>query len=146
MIKSGQDLWAGVLFVVAGVFIFWAGWDLPVGTASRMAQGYFPKLLAWALCLVGGIIVIGSIIAPGAPTPRFAVRPLFPLVAVVAFGLLLRPTGLVIATTVLIFISVLGSDKFRLRDAVVLSILLTAFNWLVFIWGLRLTLPMWPDF
>ncbi len=146
MIKSGQDMWAGVLFVAAGLFIFWAGRDLPVGTASRMAQGYFPRLVAGALCIVGGILVIGSLVARGEPTPRFAIRPLFPLAAIVAFGLLLRPTGLVIATTVLISISVLGSKKPRFRDAVMLSVLLTVFNWLVFIWGLGLILPMWPQF
>jgi hypothetical protein len=146
MIKSGQDFWAGALFLAAGIFIFWTGRDLAFGTASRMASGYFPRLLAGALCIVGSILVIGSMVVRGEPTPRFAVRPLFPLVAIVVFGLLLKPAGLVIATTALIFISVLGADRFRLRDAVVLSVLLTAFNWLVFIWGLGLLLPVWPAF
>jgi putative tricarboxylic transport membrane protein len=146
MIKSGQDFWAGVLFIAAGLFIFWAGRDLAVGTASRMAAGYFPRLLAGALCIVGGVLAIGSTVVRGEATPRFAVRPFCPLVAVVVFGLLLKPLGLVIATTALIFISVLGADKFRLRDALILSVLLTAFNWLVFIWGLGLLLPVWPRF
>jgi hypothetical protein len=111
-----------------------------------MQQGYFPKLLAWALCIVGGIISIKAMIIPGAPAPRLAIRSFLPVMAVVAFGLLLRPTGLAIAITALIFISFIGSGSFRLVDAVALSLFLVLFIWLVFICGLGLPLRLWPNF
>lgn len=143
MIKSGQDFLAGLLFLAMGVFILITGWDLPVGTARRMLQGYFPSLVAWLLCLVGAILSVKGVITPGAPVPRFAIRSMLPLIAVVAFGLLLRPAGLAGAVTVLIFISSFGLS-FRFLDALALSIFMIIFIWLVFVKGLGLPLHLWP--
>ena len=145
MVKSGQDVLAGLLFLAVGVFMLVVGRDLPAGTASHMQQGYFPRLVAWSLCAVGAILSIKGMIVPGSRIPRFSIRSLLPLVAVVAFGLLLRPAGLAIAVTVLIFISSAGLE-FRLINAVGLSIFLTLFIWLVFICGLGLPLVLWPEF
>ncbi|MEI7672646.1 MAG: tripartite tricarboxylate transporter TctB family protein [Deltaproteobacteria bacterium] len=144
MIKIGQDFLAGLLFLAVGIFIFVTGRDLPLGSASSMRQGYFPRLLAWALCIVGGIISIKGLAIPGAPTPRFAFHSFLPVVAVVVFGLLLQPTGMAIAITALVFISSLGPD-FRLLSAVGLSLFLILFIWLVFILGLGLPLQLWPS-
>ena len=144
MIKFGQDLLAGLLFLAAGIFIFVTGRDLPLGSASHMQQGYFPRLLAWSLCIIGGIISIKGLIVPGAPAPRFALHSFLPFVAVIAFGLLLQPAGMAIAITALVLISSLGSD-FRLLSAVGLSLFLILFIWLVFVLGLALPIQLWPS-
>jgi len=65
---------------------------------------------------------------------------------VVAFGLLLRPAGLVIALLALIGISSLGSHEFKARDTVLLSLGLCVMVVMVFIKGLGLTIPVWPVF
>jgi hypothetical protein len=145
MIKSGQDSCAGVLFLAIGVFVLVAGRDLPVGTATRMLQGYFPNLVAWSLCFIGVVLSVKGMVTPGASMPRLAIRPLLPLIAIVAFGLLLRPAGLAVAVTALIFISSLGLS-FRLLDAIGLSLFMIGFIWLIFIKGLGLPLYLWPSF
>lgn len=146
MIKAQQDFWAGFLFAGFGALIFWVGRNYTMGTAGRMGSGYFPMLLAGALCLVGIIIMARAFWLAGEKAPRFALRSFLPLVAVVAFGLLLEPAGLVIATAVLIALSVIGGEgDRRWRDAVLLSALLIPFNWLIFVWALGLPLPMWPN-
>jgi hypothetical protein len=66
--------------------------------------------------------------------------------AVVAFGLLLRPAGLVVALIALIGISSFGSHKFKARDTVLLAIGLCLLVLAVFIYGLGLTIPVWPAF
>lgn len=145
MIKAGQDFWAGIFFLGLGIFILVVGRDLPTGTAVRMLQGYFPSMVAWLLCIVGGILSIKGMIVPGTPAPRLSARSMLPLVAIVAFGLLLRPLGLAVAMTVLIFTSSFGL-RFRWLDACGLSIFMIIFTWLVFIRGLGLALNLWPDF
>ena len=144
MIKAAQDFWAGLIFVAAGLFIYWAGWNYPMGTAGRMSYGYFPKLLAGALCVVGVIVAGRAFVHSGEPVARLAWRPMLPLVAVLAFALLLRPAGLIVATFCLILASCLAAEKFRLLDVVGLAVILIPFNWLVFVRVLGLPLPLLP--
>ena len=144
MIKAPQDFWSGLIFAAAGLFIFWVGWNYPMGTASRMSYGYFPQLVAAALCIVGAIVVMRALLARGPAAPKLAWRPMLPLAAVVAFGVLLRPAGLIVATFALIVLSVLGGDRFRPLDVLGLAVFLIPFNWFIFVWGLGLPLPVLP--
>jgi hypothetical protein len=78
---------------------------------------------------------------------RFHFKPLLLVLgAVVAFGLLLRPAGLIVALIVLIFVSSLGSGEFKVKEIVPLAIGLIVLVLVVFIWGLGLTIPVLPAF
>ena len=66
------------------------------------------------------------------------------LSATVAFGYLLRPLGLVIATAVLVFVSAYGGHEFRVKEVTILFAMLAVFSALVFVWGLTLPIPLWP--
>ena len=66
--------------------------------------------------------------------------------AVIAFGLLLRPAGLIVALFVLIGVSAFGSHEFKLRDIILLSVGLSLLVYGVFIYGLNMTIPVWPSF
>ena len=66
--------------------------------------------------------------------------------AVIAFGLLLRPAGLFVALFVLIGVSAFGSHEFKLRDILLLSVGLSLLVYGVFIYGLNMTIPVWPAF
>ena len=145
MIKSGQDLCAGLVFLAIGVFILVMGRDLSAGTAGNMQEGYFPRLVALLLCLVGAIISVRGMMVQGASMPRFAFRSMLPMIAIVAFALLLRPAGLAIAISVLIVVSSFGM-RFRLFDVIALSLSMIVFIWLVFIKGLGLPLQLGPSF
>src|SRR5688572_14221309 len=116
MVRAPQDFWAGLVFAAAGLLVLVVAWNYPKGTASQMSYGYFPMLLGGALCAVGVATVIRSLLSSGASVPRLALRPLLPLAAVVAFGALLKPTGLILASLALIAVSVLGSERFRPLD------------------------------
>lgn len=144
MIKAPQDFGAGMVFLGAGVFVIATAWDYPLGSASRMSYGYMPMLLGGALCLVGATIALRALWIAGAPLPRLAPRPLLALLAVVIFGLLLRPAGLILATLALIVVSVMATRRFRWADMALLSLLLIPFNWLVFVRALGLPLPLTP--
>jgi len=67
------------------------------------------------------------------------------LTAVAAFGYLLRPAGLVVATLVLIIGSAYGGHEFKMKESVILGVCMAFFMVLVFIKGLGLSLNVWPD-
>ena len=66
--------------------------------------------------------------------------------AIAIFGLMLEPLGLLITVPVLIIISSFASSEFRWRGVIVNAIVLTAAAWVIFILGLKLTIPVWPWF
>ena len=49
-------------------------------------------------------------------------------------------------TTPMIVITSLAGDEFKWLGVVVNAIVLTVFSWLIFVYGLKLTIPMWPLF
>ena len=60
--------------------------------------------------------------------------------------LLLRPAGLVVALVVLVLISGMGSHDRNFKQLLVLTAGLVIMVLTVFIYGLGLTLPVWPAF
>jgi putative tricarboxylic transport membrane protein len=62
--------------------------------------------------------------------------------SLVLFGLLMEYAGFVPALVVLIVGSAAASTEFRLIEALLLSVVLTAFAVALFIWGLGLPYPL----
>ena len=58
----------------------------------------------------------------------------------------LEPVGLALTVPVLIIITSLAGDEFRWRGVLISAVVLTLFSWLIFVYGLKLTIPMWPSF
>lgn len=145
-IRSPRDFWAGAMFLAFGAaFAVWAVQRYSIGSAVRMGPGYFPALLGGLLALLGAAIVIGSLAIQGPRLPRFNLRPLLLVLAsCVAYGYLMQPLGLVLATAALVVISALGGHQFKWKEVAVLSVILVVFSVLVFVEGLALPFPLWP--
>lgn len=76
----------------------------------------------------------------------FGPRPLFIiLMAVAIFGYLLKPLGLVISTFILIFWAAWGGNEFKFKEVAILAVALAVFGCVVFVWGLGLPIPYWPQ-
>jgi MFS family permease len=67
------------------------------------------------------------------------------LLAIAVFGLLLKGLGVVLSTFVLIGIAAFASHEVRRKEVVISAVLLAIFTVLVFIYGIKLQLPVWPD-
>jgi hypothetical protein len=157
-IRNAQDFWSGVMFAAFGVFFMVFARNYDMGTAARMGPAFFPTMLGGLLLFLGIFIGLRALapgskdsihIAPGGDgaISRFHFKPLLLVLgAVIAFGLLLRPAGMIVSLSVLVVVSSLASDQFRLRDVVLLTIGLALLVLAVFIYGLGMTVPVLPAF
>ena len=148
-INDAKDFWSGVMFAAFGLFFMVVSQRYDLGTAARMGPAFFPTMLGGLLLLLGVVTMFKGLTTKSAASKvdRFHFRPLLLVLgAVVAFGLLLRPGGLLVALAALVFISSLGSDEFRLRDVLLLTIGLAVLVLIVFIYALDMTVPVLPAF
>ena len=148
-LKNAKDFWSGVMFVAFGIAFVGFARQYDMGTAARMGPAYFPTVLGALLILLGAYISFKgfSVAADDGQVDKFHFRPLlWVLGAVVAFGLLLRLGGLLVALAALIIISSMGSGEFKWKEVIPLTIGLSVLVLAVFIWGLGLTIPVLPWF
>lgn len=146
-IKSPKDFWAGLMFIGFGLFAaVWALTHYQMGTAVRMGPAYFPAVLGGMLAVLGLIVMAGSFAVEGPQVPRFSMKPLILItVGCVLYGYLMKPLGLVGATAALVFVSAAGGHEFKWREVAILYVILILFSWAVFVKGLTLPFPMWPE-
>ena len=112
-----------------------------------MGAGYFPFVLGCVMAVLGFIIIAQSLVTTGTPISKFAWRPLiWVLSAFVIFGLTAKWLGLVIAIVLLVMISAYGGHEFKLKESLISSAILAAGSIAVFVYGLKLPFPIWPEF
>jgi hypothetical protein len=141
---KSRDFWAGLTFVAIGVFAVLLA-PAEKGSIGQMAAGYFPTLLGYALSGIGVILTMRGFTrgAQSDHVSRTALRPLLVLLAVVAFALLLERAGLVIAIFALLAIAALAGRGFTLKQFALLSAVLFALVFAVFVWALRMPVRLW---
>jgi Tripartite tricarboxylate transporter TctB family len=146
-IRNPTDFWTGLLFGGFGLFVaVYAATHYSIGSATRMGPGYFPTCIGALVALLGAVVLILSLRFDGPRLPRLQLRPaLLILAASVAFGYLLKPLGLVLASVVLVVVSAAGGHEFRWREALLLAGALAAFAIGVFVYGLGLPFPLLPQ-
>jgi hypothetical protein len=147
-IKNQKDFWAGLMFVVFGLFfLVWAQTHYQMGTAVRMGPGYFPTVLGGMLAVLGGIVLFGAFAINGPKVPQLHFRPLLLIsIACLLYAYLMKPAGLIVATAALVFVSAFGGHEFRWKEVTVLYVVLVIFSVLVFVKGLTLPFPVCPQF
>ena len=148
-IRDQKNFWSGVMFIAFGAFF--VGWaqQYDMGSAARMGPAFFPTVLGGLMFLLGVLVTIDGLAVehPDGKIEPVNFRALaLVLGSVVAFGLLLRPAGLLVALFVLVGVSSLGSHEFRLRDVLLLSVGMSLLVLAVFIYGLSMTIPVLPSF
>lgn len=148
-IRHPKDFLAGVMFVFFGAAAMVLSTGLTIGNAAKMGPGYFPFALGGFLALLGGGMLLRSVLwAAGTPAwPVLHFKPLaLVLSSVVLFGLLLRPLGLIGATLVLVIVSSRASHEFRWKEALLNATVLVLLVLAVFVYLLEFQVPVWPSF
>jgi hypothetical protein len=148
-IRHPKDFCSGVMFMLFGAAAFFFAEDYNIGSAAKMGPGYFPFVLGALLAALGVTLLVRSVFwTKGSQQgPAFHLKPLvLVLSSVVLFGLLLRPLGLLVSTTLLVVISSMASHEFRWKEALLNAAVLIVVVLLVFVYCLDFQVPIWPSF
>jgi hypothetical protein len=153
-----KNFWGGVLFAVIGMLFTVIAKGIPglaflpgyaMGTPARMGPAFFPFWLGLILTALGVIIAINGVREKGGEEgrfPKYHWRPiLLVLGAVVMFGLILKAVGMLIAGLLLVVVASMGSHDFKLKQSIILGLVLVVFCAFVFVGGLKLPIPLCPD-
>jgi hypothetical protein len=147
-----KNVLAGLMFMGVAALGLWLSRDYPIGTALRMGTGYVPRLLCWILLGLGAVIFLQGLYEAHARGVRIAGRggsawrPLiFVTLSLLVFALTLERLGLAIAILLLTGIGSLAARNLRPIETVVAALVLIALSWGIFIVGLGLTIPVWPE-
>ena len=148
-IKSQQDFWSGIMFVLVGVGFALGATKYSMGTAARMGPGYFPFWLGVCLALLGAYVALAATSKKAEKTQveKFDWGVVLILLGSVALcGLLMDYLGVYISVFLLVFLSSFASHVFNWKVAALTGIALVVFVWAAFIEGLGLIFPLWPSF
>ena len=147
-IKSQKDFFAGLMFLVVGLSFAFGATHYSFGSSAKPGPGYFPFGLGLLLALLGGMVLFSALSIErdgGDRIGSIAWRPLIVIVGSIAlFGVALPRIGLMVTLPLLVLLASLAGDEFRLRDALINAAILTVGSWGIFIWGLKLQMPLWP--
>jgi hypothetical protein len=149
-IKSQRDFWSGLMFVTIGLGFAWGATTYSFGSSARPGPGFFPFGLGLLMAALGGVVLFKALVVEtedGEPIGPWAYRPLLIVMASVAlFGWLLPMLGMAASLPILIVMVSLAGDEFHWKDAIVSVVVLTLGSWFIFIYGLKLVIPLWPKF
>jgi hypothetical protein len=146
-----KDVLAGLLFMAVAILGLWLSRNYPIGTAVRMGTGYVPRLLCWTLLLLGAVVLLlglresdsGGRLS-GGDLPAW--RPvLFVTASLVVFGVSIERLGLVVSILLLVGLGSLAARGLRPVETLSAALVLIVLSWAIFILGLGLTIPVWPE-
>ena len=157
-IKSQKDFFSGLLYLIIGGGFAIGAFNYTIGDSARMGPGYFPLLVGILLAILGAIIVVKSLVVEtpdGDPIGQWAWKPLiFIILANFLFGILLGGVpslgipamGVMVGIIVLTLVAAYAGPEFKLKEVIILAIILAVGSYVVFIWGLNLQMQVWPSF
>lgn len=144
-IRAPKDFWSGLMFIAFAAVALLSARGYSLGSAGKMGPGYFPMLLGGVLAFIGLILIARSFAIFGESVGQLKIVPLAVVaLAVCLFAFSIETLGLVVALFLVTVISARASREFRLIEAGMLAAVLAAFAVSVFVYGLRLPLPVWP--
>jgi hypothetical protein len=145
--RNPKDFLAGLLFMAFALVALVVGSSYPVGTASRMGPGYFPRALGIAILILGAVLGLRGFRGASAELPGWHWRPfILVLLSALVFGLTALWLGLVVASLALVLLSSGASPEFRWKAALISGGLQALAMAVIFVYGLGIPLPVWPIF
>lgn len=142
-----RDITVGILLAGGGIaFAWYALANYELGTVRRMGPGMFPFALGVVQVVLGAVIAIGGLLRSGhVPDLRFW-TPLFVFGGIIAFGLLVRPFGLIPAVVALVIISAFAQLTFKPLTLLFLALAAAGMTWGIFHAALGLPMPLFAGF
>ena len=140
---GNKDFLAGIVFVLIGLLAVAVARDYPFGTAMRMGSGYFPTVLGGILILLGAWVIARGLRSADKVKGEWGWKPLaFIALAFIVFGLLMPRLGLLPALAAAILVSAFGGREFRVKEALVLAIVMGALTAVLLLVVLKMPYPL----
>jgi hypothetical protein len=143
-----RNVLAGLMFMVFGAAFFIGAMSYSLGTGARMGPGYFPRLLAGILFVLGVLIALEGAREVNKGEVDHIGWHILPMVyllgAVGAFGVLLVHAGLIVASIALVVISSIAAYDKKWKEVIISAVVLAAFCSLAFVKGLGLQMKLFP--
>jgi putative tricarboxylic transport membrane protein len=151
-----KNVLAGLMFMAIAALGLWESRNYPIGTALRMSTGYVPRLLCWILLGLGALVLLQGVLATDPPEAAGERAPedgliarLRPVVvvtlALIAFALALETLRLVLSIFLLALIASTARGELKLWETLAAAAGLSVLTWAIFVLGLSLPIPVWPE-
>jgi hypothetical protein len=141
---ASRDVLAGILLLASGLLGLWFD-DYRLGSAARMGPGYMPMLVFGGLALTGAVVALKGVAIPGPQVERLAVlATIWILASLLVFAFAIETLGLVSATALMVIVASMAGHVGRPLRIVALAAGLALFSVAVFVWGLGVTMKVWP--
>ena len=147
-LRIPRDTAAGLLYFLIGGGTAIASLSYRLGTTTQPGPGFFPLALGLLLAVLGLVVLIGDLRKQ--PDLRARIEgldwrgPFFVVAAVLAFGLLLKTFGVIVAVAALSLLGSFASHESRWRGTLVITVLFCIASIVLFVWGLKVQLPIAP--
>ena len=136
-----KDFLSGLMFIGFGLLALYFGQKLALGTTVRMGPGYVPRMLALIMMGLGGVICVVALVAGAEAVEKPKWKPItLVTIGIICFALLFERAGLLPALVVLVFISSLAGEEFKLTEVIGNTVVLAVLCTLVFKVGLGMNI------
>lgn len=141
-----REAYAGGFLTLVGGIVLLLTWSYPRGKLSDIGPGMVLHLAGGLVLLLGLLLLLSSFRYAQARGEglAFSTRPLIIPAAMAAFGLLLPWLGLAITGFIATWLASFGSPTLTRRERVIGAAILAAFVTLLFGYGLKLQIKIWP--
>ena len=107
------------MFIAFGLLALYYGQNLAIGTTVRMGPGYVPRMLALIMMGLGAVICVVALVSGAEPVEKPKWKPItLVTIGIICFALLFERAGLLPALIVLVAISSLGGEEFKLTEVI----------------------------
>ena len=143
-----KDVLAGLMFIAIAALGLWMSRNYPIGTAVRMGTGYVPRLLCWILLGLGVVVLVQGLRGSAAMLERgpsiWRAIILVPA-SLLVFAYTIGPLGVVAAIVLLVAVGHLAGRETRVLESAAVAAALVVLTLAIFVWGIGLPIPVWPD-
>jgi hypothetical protein len=138
-------IWGGILALLGLGVAAYAVMHYDLGSLRRMGPGFFPVVLGIGLAGLGAVIAIPAFGRTGEPRPFAWPETIGVIGSLLLFGLLLNRIGLMGATAITVLVASSVAPRKGIIWRLVLTVVVTALIWVLFILGLNMSIPVWPQ-
>ena len=143
--KGLQDYAGGMFLIVIAVVGIAGTLNLNFKTTTGVGPGMMPRATGFIIVALGLILVINALFKRGQGLDRWSIRGIiFVLGSALLFGWTIRPLGLIVAGPLAVVVSAFADRETKWIEVVIFSVVMTFLCILLFSYGLKLPIPIWP--